>query len=91
MSPRDDASGYGLGLFIEHDSRFGPIAQHSGGLPGFSANMRWHLDSGLGVVAYATSEGRPIASHAADLLDAELQGVPPGRDLVVRHHLPVLP
>lgn len=55
MSPRDDASGYGLGLFIEHDSRFGPIA-----------------------------------SHAADLLGAELQGLPPGRDLVVRHHQPVL-
>ncbi|WP_257478068.1 serine hydrolase domain-containing protein [Acidipropionibacterium jensenii] len=70
---RNDAVGYGLGLMIEHDSRFGPIAQHSGGLPGYAANMRWHLDSGIGVVAYATADGQPVASRAADLLDSVLR------------------
>lgn len=80
-SPRDDAAGYGLGLFVEHDSRFGPIAQHSGGLPGLSANMRWQLDSGIGVVAYATSEGQPVSDRAADLLDAVLRT----RDVPARH------
>lgn len=73
ISPRDDAMGYGMGLVVEHDSRFGPIAQHSGGLPGYSANMRWHLDSGIGVVAYATCEGQPVTQRAADLLDAVLR------------------
>lgn len=72
-SGRDDAIGYGLGLMVEHDSRFGAIAQHSGGLPGYAANMRWHLDSGIGVVAYATADGQPISTLTADLLDAVLR------------------
>lgn len=71
-SPRNDAIGYGLGLMVERDARFGTIAQHSGGLPGYAANMRWHLDSGIGVVAYATADGQPVATRAADLLDTVL-------------------
>ena len=43
--------GYGYGLVVEHHPRFGPIVSHSGGYPGFSAHMRWHAASGLGVVA----------------------------------------
>jgi len=58
--------GYGLGLVVEHDVRFGPIAQHSGGLPGWSSNMRWHVASGVGVVVFANTNGvRPgIAATA---------------------------
>jgi CubicO group peptidase (beta-lactamase class C family) len=58
--------GYGLGLVVEHDVRFGAIAQHSGGLPGWSSNMRWHVASGIGVVVFANTNGvRPgIAATA---------------------------
>ncbi|QIK64717.1 beta-lactamase family protein [Leucobacter viscericola] len=51
-----EAVGYGMGLVIEHDRRFGRIVQHSGGLPGFSSHMRWHLATGLGVVAFGNSD-----------------------------------
>ena len=63
-----DALGYGLGLIAEHDRRFGRIAQHSGGLPGFSSHMRWHLDTGLGVVAFGNSDAVRTERLAADAL-----------------------
>lgn len=61
-----DALGYGLGLVAERDRRFGRIAQHSGGLPGFSSHMRWHLDSGVGVVAFGNSDAFRTERLAAD-------------------------
>lgn len=70
---RNDAIGYGLGVMVEEDNRFGTIVQHSGGLPGYSTNMRWHVDSGLGVVAYATTEAQPMVALAAGLLDEVLR------------------
>lgn len=51
-----DAIGYGMGLVVEHDRRFGHIVQHSGGLPGFSSHMRWHTPTGLGVVVFGNSD-----------------------------------
>lgn len=42
--------GYGFGLFSEYDKRYGHFASHSGGYPGFSSHMRWHVPTGLGVV-----------------------------------------
>lgn len=50
------AAGYGYGLFVEEDRRFGRVVQHSGGLPGFSAHMRWHAATGIGVVAFGNSD-----------------------------------
>ncbi|MCL2316548.1 MAG: beta-lactamase family protein, partial [Actinomycetia bacterium] len=50
---RLDARGYGYGLKVELDSRFGRIVSHSGGLPGFNSDMRWHVASGCGVVVLA--------------------------------------
>ncbi|GAA4265575.1 serine hydrolase domain-containing protein [Frondihabitans peucedani] len=50
--PGPHASGYGFGLFVEHDPELGDIVSHSGGYPGFSAHMRWHPASGLGMVAF---------------------------------------
>ncbi len=41
---------YGLGLVIDEDPRHGRVVSHSGGYPGYGANMRWHPASGLGVV-----------------------------------------
>lgn len=51
-----DAIGYGMGLVVEHDRRFGRVVQHAGGLPGFSSHMKWHLPTGLGVVAFGNSD-----------------------------------
>lgn len=41
---------YGWGLVAEEHPRHGAIVSHSGGYPGFGAHMRWHIDSGIGVV-----------------------------------------
>jgi CubicO group peptidase (beta-lactamase class C family) len=41
---------YGLGLVVEEDPRHGRVVSHSGGYPGYGANMRWHPASGIGVV-----------------------------------------
>jgi CubicO group peptidase (beta-lactamase class C family) len=46
-------NGYGYGLRIEEDLDFGKFVGHSGGYPGYGAHMRWHPDSGLGVIALA--------------------------------------
>lgn len=68
--------GYGYGLVVEHDARFGPVLSHSGGYPGFSAHMRWHAASGLGVVAlenatYAKVSRGAEAALERILLDAD--------------------
>ena len=78
--------GYGLGLYIENDVRFGLIAQHSGGLPGWSSNMRWHLESGLGVVFFANTNGVRPGIQATAMLRALLES----RDVPARS-IAVLP
>ncbi|MDH6234860.1 CubicO group peptidase (beta-lactamase class C family) [Mesorhizobium soli] len=59
--------GYGFGLMVEHNPRFGPIVSHSGGYPGFSSHMRWNPQTGLGVVAFenATYSGAWVPTAAA--------------------------
>jgi CubicO group peptidase (beta-lactamase class C family) len=42
---------YGFGLFIDEDPALGRVVSHSGGYPGFGSNMRWHLATGLAVIA----------------------------------------
>jgi hypothetical protein len=42
-----------MGLFVEHHSDHGIVVQHSGGYPGYGSHMRWHPETGLGVVALA--------------------------------------
>lgn len=66
--PDLDGIGYGMGLLVEMDPRFGKIIQHSGGLPGFASNMRWHADSGIGIVMLANTNGIPVASWSRGLL-----------------------
>ncbi|MFE6735354.1 serine hydrolase domain-containing protein [Microbacterium sp. NPDC057650] len=51
-----DGAGYGYGLVVEHERRFGRIVQHAGGLPGFSSHMRWHPATGIGVVVFGNSD-----------------------------------
>lgn len=60
-------AGYGMGLVIEFDRERGVVAQHSGGLPGFSSHMRWHTDSGLGVVVLANAGGASLSGWARAL------------------------
>ena len=55
QSPRTPVPGpgtthYGLGLVVEEDPKHGTVISHSGGYPGYGANMRWHPASGIGVV-----------------------------------------
>jgi CubicO group peptidase (beta-lactamase class C family) len=57
---RIDASGYGFGMQIVHDQRFGNIVGHSGGLPGYGSNMRWLPGRRVGAVALANATYAPM-------------------------------
>lgn len=67
------ALGYGMGLVVEQDRRFGRIVQHSGSLPGFSAHMRWHLPTGIGVVVLGNSESQESAQLGTHVLTSLLE------------------
>jgi CubicO group peptidase (beta-lactamase class C family) len=57
-----DVGGYALGLHVDHDLHRGVIVGHSGGLPGYLLHMRWHPESGLGLVVLTNSHrGAPVA------------------------------
>ncbi len=66
--PEIAAGGYGLGLFVEDDLRWGRIVGHSGGYPGFGSNMRWQPGSGLGVVVLANLRYAPSSLLARQLM-----------------------
>ena len=66
-------SGYGLGLFVEYDRRFGQFVSHSGGYPGFSSHMRWHIPTGLSVVVLENATYSGAMATAIALLDAALE------------------
>ncbi|MCD7101261.1 serine hydrolase domain-containing protein [Pseudoclavibacter sp. 13-3] len=68
-------AGYGYGLVVEHHRRLGRIVQHSGGLPGFTSHMRWHVDSGVGVVVFGNSDATSAAAIAIDVHDRLLDEV----------------
>ena len=52
-APTMSSAGYGFGLAVEEDFDFGKIVGHSGGYPGFGSHMRWHVGSGIGLIALA--------------------------------------
>jgi len=66
------AGSYGFGLFVEDDAEHGRVVQHSGGYPGFGSHMRWHLGTGIGVIALANGTYAPAPPLAARMLDALL-------------------
>jgi CubicO group peptidase (beta-lactamase class C family) len=75
------SSGYGYGLVIDDDARWGNVISHSGGYPGFGSHMRWHPGTGLGVIAlangkYAPCEPKAAAALRAVLSDAEVPAGP---------------
>jgi hypothetical protein len=63
-------SGYGFGLFIVLDAERGRIVTHSGGLPGYGSNMRWHPASGLGIVTVANGRYAQPGLVCRDALNA---------------------
>jgi len=63
------AGGYGMGLQVQHDLRFGHLCHHSGGLPGFGSNMRWLPDRGIGAVALANVTYAPMAPLSMRILE----------------------
>ena len=75
--PGDPAAGsqygYGLGLFTEETSAWGRLVYHSGGYPGFGSHMRWHPETGLGVVVLANSTYAGASVLAARLMEEVLK------------------
>ncbi len=61
---------YGFGLFIDEDARLGRVVSHSGGYPGFGANMRWHPATGTGVIALGNGTYAPMTVLTSLILDA---------------------
>ncbi len=70
--PEIAAGGYGFGLFVEDNLRWGRIVTHSGGYPGFGSNMRWQPSSGLGVIVLANHRYAPSTLLARDLMTSLL-------------------
>lgn len=68
FQPELDNSGYGLGLCVDEERRFGTFAFHAGGLPGFTSHMRWHTSSGIGVVMFANTNNVPLTKWSSEIL-----------------------
>jgi CubicO group peptidase (beta-lactamase class C family) len=66
---------YGFGLIVEHDPVRGEIVSHSGGYPGFSAHMRWHPVTGIGVIAFENATYAGVSQPATVALRLLLDGV----------------
>src|SRR5262249_59230191 len=70
-------AGYGFGGWVEERRAGGRIASHSGGYPGFGSHMRWHPETGLGVIVLANSTYAAASTLAASLLEAVLRQAAP--------------
>jgi serine-type D-Ala-D-Ala carboxypeptidase/endopeptidase len=68
---------YGFGLFTEEDPVHGQIIQHSGGYPGFGSHMRWHPETGIGVIVLANATYAAAHPLGAKMHDALLAQRPP--------------
>lgn len=72
--PGSPTTSYGLGLVVEEDPRHGRVISHSGGYPGFGANMRWHAESGIGVVVLENARYSGATLPATQALKLLLDG-----------------
>ena len=66
-------NGYGFGLFTEETSAWGRLVYHGGGYPGFGSHMRWHPETGLGVIVLANGTYAGASVLAARLMDEVLR------------------
>lgn len=64
---------YAFGLYLGDDVRYGRIVGHGGGYPGYGSHMRWHLASGLGIVALTNHRYGPAGPLSRDLMAELLQ------------------
>ena len=82
---RGPDGGYGFGLGLLHDERFGTIVSHSGGLPGYGSNMRWLPGRRVGVITLANTTYAPMGALAHDMLGVLDDGglVPPAPTVAV--------
>ncbi len=68
------AVGYGFGLFVEHHSDHGHVVHHPGGYPGYGSHMRWHPETGLGIIALANGTYAAPVETTRDALRALVAG-----------------
>lgn len=66
-------SGYGFGLRVSMDCRFGHIVAHGGGLPGFGSHMVWLPEYGVGIFSMTTLTYSGPGDTASDAFNALLQ------------------
>jgi serine-type D-Ala-D-Ala carboxypeptidase/endopeptidase len=72
---------YGFGTVILDEPEHGTVVGHSGGLPGYGANMRWTPGGAIGVIALSNVTYAPMTELAAHLHDLVVgQGVVPPAD-----------
>lgn len=64
--------GYGYGLGIELTREGGSIVSHSGGYPGFSSHMRWHVESGWFAVGFENATYSWVCPPVTEALDIVL-------------------
>jgi CubicO group peptidase (beta-lactamase class C family) len=60
---------YGYGLLVDDDSLLGRFVSHSGGYPGFGSHMRWHPESGWGIVALGNRTYAPMMLAATEAMN----------------------
>jgi CubicO group peptidase (beta-lactamase class C family) len=60
---------YGYGLLVDDDSLLGRFVSHSGGYPGFGSHMRWHSESGWGIVALGNRTYAPMMPAASEAMN----------------------
>ena len=75
---------YGFGLFIDEDSLLGRFVSHSGGYPGFGSHMRWHPQSGYGVIALGNLTYAPMNELATEVMNkivVEVKALPATKEL----------
>ena len=60
---------YGYGLLVDDDSLLGRFVSHSGGYPGFGSHMRWHPESGWGIVALGNRTYAPMMPAATEAMN----------------------
>lgn len=52
---------YGFGVIVTSGKKSGDIVSHSGGYPGFGSHMRWHPQTGIGLIALANGRYAPCS------------------------------
>jgi CubicO group peptidase (beta-lactamase class C family) len=63
------ATSYCLGLRVLHHPQRGSIVSHSGGLPGYGANMSWRLGRRLGTIALSNTTYAPMTELGIRMLE----------------------